>query len=252
MEFQGPDGAPVEAERADHEGGLRGSASRTRFLRFALNARTLEPFRTRMWDYARLRLRDLLATPWTPQIDMADPSAPGGTRPATIGDLFTSERAVGIMARWHVNRPATCCRWATVPSPHRLRQCRGRRRGDPGTWTDQNEANLCNALYDLRPADPEGSAKDWLRESLDVYEWPSSWGRNRRRWQLRLDAVLNIPQVAGLVNGRTDTDNAYTAPFTVDARDGLGPVRPPRRGRATRGSWPTPGSRSRARGRTTP
>ena len=36
-----------------------------------------------------------------------------------------------------------------------------------------------------------------------------------------------IPQIAGLVNGRTDTDNAYTAPFTVDARDGLGPVRPP-------------------------
>ena len=228
VEFEGPDGAPVEAERADHE-----AATWFRqwhwFLRFALNARTLEPFRTRMWDYARLRLRDLLATPWTPQIDMADPSAPGGTRPATIGDLFTSERAVGIMARWHVNRPSNLLPLGDR-SKFRIAYANAGAAawGDPGTWTDQNEANLCNALYDLRPADPEGSEKDWLRESLDdVYEWPSSWGRNPRRWQLPLDAVLNIPQIAGLVNGRTDPDNAYTTPFTVDSRDGLGPVRPP-------------------------
>ena len=38
-------------------------------------------------------------TPWDPPLQLANGD------PATIGDLFTSERAVAILLRWHVNQP---------------------------------------------------------------------------------------------------------------------------------------------------
>jgi len=59
------------------------------------------------WYYALLRLRTLLNRPWTtgslndaPVIQEAS-----GLRAATFGEIFTSEKAVAVLLRWHVNRP---------------------------------------------------------------------------------------------------------------------------------------------------
>jgi hypothetical protein len=195
------------------------------FARFALNARTNSVLRTRMWDYARLRLRDVLGTEWEPKTMIAD--GKGSTRPATIGDYFSSERAAGVILRWHVNQPSDIFPLAGSKLVQAFNNAQASTWGDPSTWTDARQETLVNALYDLRPPDPpddpDGTVKkDWLRESLqNVYQWPASWGKNPRKWKLPLDPLMNYPHITGLVNGRTDAGRPYAANFTVDPRDGV-------------------------------
>jgi hypothetical protein len=63
-----------------------------------------------MWDMARTRVRDLLATPWAAAVG-SPPTVPYvGTRPATLGEVFTSEHAVALLYRYHVNQPALMVR----------------------------------------------------------------------------------------------------------------------------------------------
>jgi hypothetical protein len=228
VSFEDDHGNAVEAPRLNHEG-----ADWFRqwhwYCRFALNARTLEVMRRRMWDYARLRIRDVFSTPWEPAIQTADPAAPGGTRPATIGDIFTSERSVAVIIRWHVNRPGNLLPWA---NSSRLRvafnNAGAAAWGDPATWKDDKEATLLEALYVQRPPDPPGKAVDSLRETLeDVHEWPASWGANLRHWRLELDPLRNYPRIAGIENGRTDKNTDYVDVFTVDMRDVRGTLQTP-------------------------
>lgn len=226
--FEDEHGAAVEAPRGNNESG-EWFRQWHWFARFALNARMNATLRTRMWDYARLRPRDVLATEWEPKTMVAD--GKGGTRPATIGDYFTSERAVGILLRWHVNKPNDIYPLSTSKLVQAFAAAGASGWGDPSTWTDANEATLCNALYAARPEDPpdlpDGTkVTNWLRESLDdVYEWPASWGGNPREWKLVLDPLLNHPRITGLVNARTDAGRPYAGAFTVDVRDGV--ARPP-------------------------
>lgn len=75
--------------------------------RIACVLRTSDEFFLCQWQLARQRLCDLLARscgaePGVPTI--VDPTT-GQTRPRTFGEVFTSERAVALLYRYHVNRP---------------------------------------------------------------------------------------------------------------------------------------------------
>ncbi len=59
-------------------------------------------FRRCMWEFAVMRIRDILSTP-IPQ-EWGIPNVSG--RPAQIGDIYTSEKAVALLLRWHVYRPS--------------------------------------------------------------------------------------------------------------------------------------------------
>jgi hypothetical protein len=59
-------------------------------------------FRRCMWEFAVMRIRDILSTP-IPQ-EWGIPNVSG--RPAKIGDIYTSEKAVALLLRWHVYRPS--------------------------------------------------------------------------------------------------------------------------------------------------
>jgi len=61
-------------------------------------------FQEACYDYARTRVEDILSVEWEVPSDHWSASWPGDT---TIGDVFTSEKAVAMLLRWHVFSPAS-------------------------------------------------------------------------------------------------------------------------------------------------
>lgn len=88
------------------------------YYRLQMACRTSDALRRTMWELGRIRLRDLLSAPW-----------PG--RGLSLGELFTSERLVAMLLRWHVNLPATLVNADGVRG--RLFK-RGLPAGDPADW----------------------------------------------------------------------------------------------------------------------
>jgi hypothetical protein len=77
--------------------------------RLAMGLRTNDSMWRLMWTFTLFRLRALLARPFHsgPATGPGPvvPDGAGGQRVATFGEVFTSERAVTALLRWHVNRP---------------------------------------------------------------------------------------------------------------------------------------------------
>ncbi|CAD6558499.1 hypothetical protein LMG27952_06621 [Paraburkholderia hiiakae] len=69
------------------------------FFRMIMAGRTVAQVQRAMWDMVRYRLRDVLDVP-----------VHAGSGPSaivsTLGRIFTSEKAVAILLRWHIYRPA--------------------------------------------------------------------------------------------------------------------------------------------------
>lgn len=64
------------------------------FYRFVMAGRTMSGYQRGMWDMTRIRLRDLVEMPWD--------DSPLGPR---LEDIFTSEKAIAMLLRWHVRYP---------------------------------------------------------------------------------------------------------------------------------------------------
>jgi hypothetical protein len=187
-------------------------------LRFAMAARTVDPFRRRMWEAARFRLRDILGAPFP---DVLTRDQFGNPVQATLGELFTSERTVALLLRWHVNRPAHLFpppgTQSRLKAPYDL--ARGDIAGDwgdPADWTDAMQSALHQRVYDAGVA-----ASPELRDTLPLVD---GWGRSGTRWgqadywQLDYDAVANTPQVGWLDNASTPVDQPYTVALAIDWR----------------------------------
>lgn len=72
------------------------------FYRWVMAGRSVPAHQRALYAFAARRLRLLLETEWTAALHFDDGS---GQRRALIGDVFTSERAVALLFRWHVNMP---------------------------------------------------------------------------------------------------------------------------------------------------
>ncbi|MDH6466241.1 peptidoglycan hydrolase-like protein with peptidoglycan-binding domain [Micromonospora sp. A200] len=168
--------------------------------RYALALRGHDGVRRGLWTFARQRLHDLLATDWdspdpavTPTV--ADvPAADGTPRRARIGDLFTSERSVAVLACWQQYRahhlvalgpPASAAEkpeFRTRPrAATELHQVLVRAKtlgpdfaGAPTGWTDAHETALVTAVRQVVAADGEVAAA-----LASVIGWPS-WPTGRR------------------------------------------------------------------------
>ena len=168
-------GVPKVADDADYFRGWHW------FYRFAMAGRTVEGFRRRMWHMARIRFRDVLSTPWGEGV--ADVSSGTSTRPATIGDVFTSEQAVGIILRWHVNRPSHVVEGNSAGEHLRNAFARASVGStSPTDWGDDQEATLISGLV----AQADASGVDRLKEQvIQVRDWPTwAQGANPRRYRL--------------------------------------------------------------------
>jgi hypothetical protein len=173
------------------------------YYRFLMAGRTIEGFRRRMWHMARVRVRDILATQWPPGVVPVVPVAGGGTRSPTIGDVYTSERAVALLLRWHVRFPAYVIRGgragnrlgnafrnAAIPAGA----------GDPTTWNDRHEADLIDGIMREVRANAELTAS-----MTRVNNWPASWRATNSR------GYILAPTIGALANTRNS--------FQFDATD---------------------------------
>jgi hypothetical protein len=105
------------------------------YRRFLELARGSEAFRHAQWDMARMRLRDVLATPL------------GGTGPYKsfrLGDLFTSQLAAALLLRLHV-------RYAAVTRPGNKKWvghaiALAEVTGQPASWSHPEEKRLIEGL----------------------------------------------------------------------------------------------------------
>ena len=145
------------------------------FYRFVMAGRTVEGYRRGMWDMVRIRLRDLLGVPWGDGV--------AGT--ATLGDVFTSEKAAGILLRWHIRFPAHVVSGGGPGQKMRAALDRAKVAqagldwsGNPSGWTDAHEAALVQALLD----EVQATGNQNLQETISqVASWPSWAGGNNPR-----------------------------------------------------------------------
>ncbi|MDF3193352.1 peptidoglycan-binding domain-containing protein [Pseudomonas sp. 1928-m] len=69
------------------------------FYRMSMAGRTLQDYKTAMWSMAKVRLTDILEKEVTFHVGTV-------TVTSTLGKVFTSEKSVAILLRWHVYRPS--------------------------------------------------------------------------------------------------------------------------------------------------
>jgi hypothetical protein len=128
--------------------------------RFQMAARTDASFRRAMWDMARIRIRDVLATPWGAGLQVG---TGGAARPATIGDVFRSELNVAMVVRWHIRFPAHICSGGEAGGIIRgVVAGAGIASRDVSTWGDAEETRLTNAIV-TSPSVPDtmGTVRHW-------------------------------------------------------------------------------------------
>lgn len=153
------------------------------YYRFMMAGRSNGGYRHRMWEMSRIRLRDLLATTWTNLPEGAEWS-----EPVTIGDIFTSEKAVAILLRWHIRYPNQVCAESAAP---RIESVLDRAQNtsigeltwtdDPSTWSDEHELELLRALVEVVEEAPSSGFISTIRR---VSDWPTYDGRRSRGYRL--------------------------------------------------------------------
>jgi peptidoglycan hydrolase-like protein with peptidoglycan-binding domain len=183
------------------------------FYRFVMAGRTLEGFRRRVWHLARARIRDIRRSQWngtnTPDaqtvadipIAPAQRGSPQQTRPATIGDVFTSERCMALLLRWHVKRPNDIVSQGRAGARVRdaLQRARTAQRTlswntSPTTWGAEHEQALLDGLLAEAPDTNDGN----LVETLDqVNDWPNYTGRTGRNYALTATMVTALSTARG-------------------------------------------------------
>ena len=138
------------------------------FYRFVMAGRSVEGYRQRMWHMARIRLRDILSTPFNSSAGVPDvPDGTGGTRTATIGDVYTSERAIAMILRWHIRTPAHVINGGDSGS--QVEQAFGRANitsGNPSTWGNAEETALIQGILD------EVSGRSFEQSIQNVHDFP--------------------------------------------------------------------------------
>jgi len=120
------------------------------FYRFQAASRFSSHYAWSMWHMARVRLRDILRTPWpvkAPKDIIPMISVNGVSRPATIGEVYRSELATAIILRWHV--------WAPGEVTY----------GDAGRGIRRAFNRAC------RP----GAGKAGIDPKEPVDKWPAEW-----------------------------------------------------------------------------
>ena len=172
--------------------------------RWAMAGRAVEGFQRAMWFMARIRLRDVRDTPFPdgfgPQID---------GRSATIGEVFTSEKAAGMLHRWHIYDPGSLIESLGPdddPGPGyagaRLRAAVTAAGAaavadpNPDNW---DEGALINALQN----EVDAIGGELRRTIRQVTDWPQFVGRGSRGYE------LNHPDVEALSAVRNSFKNHF-------------------------------------------
>jgi hypothetical protein len=180
------------------------------FYRFVMAGRTIEGFRRQMWHMARVRLRDIRQTPWGAGVAPV-PLPGGGARPAAVGDVFTSERAMGLLLRWHIRYPSHVLSGGSAGA--RLRQAFVRANipasaGDTTAWNDAHEAALIQGIMDeARATGNDG----FVGTMTNVHNWPTWTAADNPRRYVLDPAIGNLATTRG--SFQFDTANLPPPPY---------------------------------------
>ena len=174
------------------------------FMRLSMAVRTIQAFRTGMWDFTRMRLRNILKI-----------ENKVGGKPYPLSALFTSEKAVALLLRWHVKRPGSLMRQLDAV----LAGAEGW--GDPATWTDERQATLCTRLVDESVKDQADPLGTTMKQVAGWGDPASPTWKREDFWKLDYDALINRPsRTAALVANK---DTPIEVP--IDWRDVIGGIR---------------------------
>jgi hypothetical protein len=181
------------------------------FYRFQMATRTISAFRRRMWDFARIRVRDVSGVIYG--TDGAGRQVMNGANAATVGDVFSSEQAIAMIIRWHV-------KWPTDVIGEPIRDvCNpiiaGFASADTSTWGDLQQEALIEALR-------QNAVSTGRVDLSAVFRWPAwSVANNSGRFVLGLaDVVEAAPTFAGLTTSSTAKNTPAVVQFTVGAAIG--------------------------------
>jgi hypothetical protein len=124
-----------------------------------------------MWNMIRIRIRDIRNHQITFQV---------GANPvnATIGEVFTSEKATALLLRWHIYRPAhiTGIRLITAITTAITNNQTINWTLPITDWTDNHEEALTTAIL--------AAANTVNAQHSDVANWPNYAGRAGRAYVL--------------------------------------------------------------------
>lgn len=146
------------------------------FYRWVMGGRTNVAFQRQMWPMARIRLRDIRSTPF---------GRGTGLENSTIGSVFTSERALALLLRWHIRSPSHIVSGGVAGLRVRAALTRAKTaaprlnwQSAPATWTDAHEAAL---VQGLRAEAQTVRSGDLASTIPQVDGWPSWAGGNNPR-----------------------------------------------------------------------
>jgi hypothetical protein len=175
------------------------------FYRFVMAGRTIDGFRRQMWDMARIRLRDIMETPFRQQVGFPQiPDAQANMRDVTIGDVYTSERAIAMILRWHIRYPShvasqimqggvnrSVVGYQTANRPRCLERAflnSGVNVGDPRFWNDNDENMLIQAILQ----EAQNISAQFQGDMTYINGWPNWVNNNPRGYRLDTNLVGNL------------------------------------------------------------
>jgi len=141
------------------------------FYRYTMAGRTIRGFQRAMWDMARIRIRDILGrnvSTVVANINISD----------AIGNIFTSEKAVAILMRWHVYWPRDVAgnRVLTAISDAVSNNSNINWGVPINQWSDVHESALTNSILTY--------ANQRNPQHTYVYNWPNYPNRGNRGYAL--------------------------------------------------------------------
>jgi hypothetical protein len=173
------------------------------FYRFQMAMRTASGVQSAMWNYARIRIRDILSIPWGVPTDVNEHATPNGKitvggseRDVNIFDVFTSEKAVALLLRAHVLLPKPTV-IQDLKAGNKVREALKAAKTSnsnlnwnlpPTDWGNNEEkALLENLLTSLKSAFSSQWHKDSIQNVNDYPIWNES--NNPRQYDLDTDAI---------------------------------------------------------------
>lgn len=146
--------------------------------RWIAAGRDSNEYRKAMWDMARVRLRDISSVRVT-----VNGSA------SNIGKVFTSEKSIALLLRWHIRYPAYVASGNAGRDVRKIIQyaqslpVAGGWQSSPQHWTDAHEKRLVEAALEIAKTRSAGF-QETIRQ---VNKWPI-WlnGSNPRKFQLNV------------------------------------------------------------------
>lgn len=144
------------------------------FFRYVMAGRTVAGVRNAMWDMVRIRIRDIRSRAVSVTLGPVVINA-------TLGEIFTSEKSIGILLRWHIYRPVHVAGNRVITAIAKAMQSNAALNWSlpVSQWTDGHETALTDSIL--------SEANTVNAQHAEVATWPAYAGRAGRGYVLNYE-----------------------------------------------------------------